>query len=187
LGWRTAPNNAQARRAGRVGNFNQGEHGVVMESAAVWRMDGVIEQTRRVKVIWAWRFASGSQEGLPEEGLILMVNLIRAADCRSLVHREGMTHEITVYEVDPLTPIDYKKSLFEQKNVSPLVPTTIGFQFPADSNDDAIDRITALLQCAIAEDWPADIVGVWEKMFSDGVRIPTQVQYEVAVAMAASG
>ena len=71
--------------------------------------------------------------------------------------------------------------------MSPLVPTTIGFQFPADSNDDAIDRINALLQRAIAEDWPADIVGVWEKMFSDGVRIPTQVQYEVAVAMAASG
>ena len=115
------------------------------------------------------------QEGLPEEGLILMVNLIRAADFRPVVHREGMTHEITVYEVDPLTPIDYNKSLFEQKNVSPLVPTTVGFQFPADSNDDAIDRINALLQRAIAEDWPADCRASGSRCSATACAFPTQV------------
>jgi hypothetical protein len=150
-------------------------------------MDGLIEQTGRVKVVWAWRFAGAADEGMPEEGLLLLINLIPTADFAPTAYGEGMTHEVTVYEIDPATPVDYQTSLFFQKSVSPLVPTTVGFQFHADSNDAAIDRINAVLQRVIDEDLPADVASAWEPMFSDGVRISLKAVHVEAPALAASG
>ena len=113
------------------------------------------------------------QLGLPHEALLLLCNLIPAADFKPVLHRAGVTREVTVYEVDPATPINFAKSLSCQKSVSPLAPTGIGFQFESASDGAALDRVYAIVRKAIDEDLPTDIASVWVLLFPDGVRIPT--------------
>ena len=110
--------------------------------------------------------------GLPHEALLLLCNLTPAADFKPVLHRAGVTHEVTVYEVDPATPINFAKSLFCQKSVSPLAPTEIGFQFELASNGAAMDRVDAIVRKVIDEDLPTDIASVWVLLFGDSMRIP---------------
>jgi hypothetical protein len=58
---------------------------------------------------------------------------------------EAATHEFMLYAVAPETPIDFDKPLFEQRKLSPLTPPNHGYQFTAASNDEAWDRVNALV------------------------------------------
>lgn len=55
------------------------------------------------------------------------------------------THEFMLFAIDPDTPIDFDNSLFDQKNVSPLHPANYAYQFKAESNQAAWDRINSVI------------------------------------------
>ena len=106
----------------------QGRYSVVERTR--WRRDGLAEGDGRNIMVWAWRLP----EGLPyREGMLMLFNLVPTADQTPEIYARGMTHEFQVFEIDPATPVDFDKTLFDQKHLSPLTPACLAYQFKADS------------------------------------------------------
>ena len=80
-----------------------------------------------------------------------------------------VTHEILMYAVDPTTKIIHNVSLLEQK-WQRLEPANYGYQFTAESNEAAFDRIAKLVDRiaskALSPD--TDYRRVWDDIFKDG-------------------
>ncbi len=140
-----------------------------------WRRDVIVENTKRVQVVWAGRMPYNDL-GLVD-AMVMLYSLTEYEGFKPTIAAPGMTHEVSVYGVDPATPVNYDKSLLQQKEVSPLVPARIAFQFPATSHTAAIARIQSLGELmlngtlgAVPEDWL--------RFFPDGVNM-AQVDPEV--------
>ena len=135
-----------------------------------WRKDGVADDGRS-KAIWAWRLPESGHA--IREGMLMLYSLNETPGFRPVKFGAGVTHEFCVFEVDPDTPIDFEKSLFEQKGVSPLTPAVVSYQFHARSDSAAVDRMQDLVDRVLALELPADIASEWAPFFHDGVDMTT--------------
>jgi len=79
----------------------------------------------------------------------------------------GVTHELSVYEVDPATPVDYAKSLLEQKRVSPLTPCRIAYQVKAASGQEVVERIEWLIDRLLDGSLEVDQPSEWKQFFKN--------------------
>ena len=88
-------------------------------------------------------------------------------------HRGDVTHEFAVFAVHPQTPVDYGRSLFDQPDLSPLNPPRVVFQFAANSNLDAVQRVSRYVGYMRAGDLPPRRanLAVWRQLFADGVSL----------------
>jgi hypothetical protein len=93
-----------------------------MESIT-WRRDASIGNENEFRTIFAWRLPALGRT--IREGLLMLYRLTPTGGHDSIIYAPGMTHEFTLYEVDPETSIDLDKSLFDQKSLSPLVPAIL--------------------------------------------------------------
>lgn len=134
----------------------------------VWRKDGRVDESGRQKVLWGWKLP---QSGLPySEGIMMLCNLKPAGNCAPEIYAEGMTHEFQVFELDPATPLDFEKSLFEQPDVSPLLPSTVAYQFRAACDRDAAKRVGDLVDRVVRLQLPPDLPSEWAPLMRDGDR-----------------
>jgi hypothetical protein len=91
-------------------------------------------------------------------------------------HNEAATHEFVLFSLAPETRINFDVNLYEQKSLSPLTPFNHGYQFVAESNEAAWDRVNSLIDACYREvtrgryvlnpdsDYRAD----WDKRMEDG-------------------
>ena len=63
-----------------------------------------------------------------------------------VLHYPEATHEFMLYRVSPATTIDFKKNLWEQRHVSPILPTRAGFQIVASSDAEAFGVVDAIAE-----------------------------------------
>lgn len=91
----------------------------------------------------------------------------------AILYREGMTHEIMVSAIAPETPIVFSTSMFDQKKLSPLTPPNHGYQFKADDNVKAEERIQKLVESCLfgALSIDTDYTSYWDAYFEDGVTL----------------
>lgn len=89
---------------------------------------------------------------------------------KAVRHIEGASHEFILCSVSPLTPIDFKKSLFEQPGVSPLQPPNIGFQLAHETDAGLKARlqhcVNDILEGRLSPDPQKPYE--WEARFRDG-------------------
>ncbi len=86
------------------------------------------------------------------------------------------THEFILCALDPATPLDFGKSMFEQRTVTPLTPPNHGYQFVAESNDAAWARVNELVDACYREVTPGvfalnpdtDFRRQWDRIMADG-------------------
>ena len=140
-----------------------------MDSNTMRRKDCTVDADGRTRTIWAWRLPDAS--GDLRDGLLVLFNLIPTPDCTPVLHAPDVTHEFQVYEVDPATPIDFGRNLFEQKSVSPLIPATVAYQFRAQTELDAIERLSDLTARVADLSLAPDSDTGWALFLSDGVNI----------------
>jgi hypothetical protein len=138
-----------------------------------WRRDSTVAGDSAMHVVWAFRVPVSKSEY--QEGLVMLYSMSRTADSSPTIYMPGMTHEVTVYTVAPETPIDFNRSLLEQKDVSPLTPHDIGFQFRAKSMADAVERIGDMVRRVVQLDVPPDVSSEWLPFFRDAVDISEPV------------
>ena len=132
-----------------------------------WRRDGKVGDDNTMQVLWGFRLPDTGQE--LREGLVMLYSLNAVNGKRPAIYALGMTHEFTVFEMSPETPIDFDRSMFEQKELQPLTPATVGYQFRASSSGDAMDRLDKIVQLIGRMELPPDISREWEQHFPDGV------------------
>lgn len=82
-----------------------------------------------------------------------------------VIHKDGVTHELLVYALDPAQPND--------PPVHILQPANHGYQFKADSNEAATARVVALLEDIEAKNLSpdTDFRRVWDAYFLEGVSL----------------
>ena len=86
------------------------------------------------------------------------------------------THEFMLFALAPDVPIDFDKSMFDQKGLVPLTPANHGYQFVAESNEAAWDRINKLIDYCYVEVRPrvykmnpdTDYQAWWDLSMKDG-------------------
>lgn len=86
------------------------------------------------------------------------------------------THEFVLSAIAPDTPIDFDKSIYDQKTLSPLTPANCGYQFKAESNDAAWTRVNELIDACFREVTPgiyalnpdSDFRSQWDHKMQDG-------------------
>ena len=95
----------------------------------------------------------------------LLYDLTTPTDRPPVLYREGMTHEIMIYALDPEKPATWPFSL--------LSPANHGYQFKAASNEAASVRITSLLSDIVALKLSpdTDFRSTWDAYFLDGVSL----------------
>ena len=135
-----------------------------------WRRDTRDLGANSTHVIWGFRLPKGDRE--IKEGLVMLYSLVGVADQPPVLCAPGATHEFTVYEVDPGTRIDFAKSLFEQKCVSPLTPGIVGYQFEAHSSEEAMDRLGAVVRRIVDLELEPSDPGAWGPFFTDATLVP---------------
>ena len=138
-----------------------------------WRRDGSAGENNHLQVLFAWRLPTSN--GSLRDGMALLYSLTPHEGVEPTIYVPGITHEFTVYEVDPETPIDFEKSLFEQKEVSPFVPAVAGYQFRAESAIAAVERVQALVSKVVDFQLVPEDCDAWAAFMSDGVDVVTPV------------
>ena len=83
----------------------------------------------------------------------------------SVFYRDGMTHELMVFALDPAHPVE---PMFKV-----LTPANHGYQFKAESDEAATARIVALLEEIEAKKLSpdTDFRTMWDVRFPDGVSL----------------
>ncbi|MCO5730140.1 hypothetical protein [Rhizobium sp. SSA_523] len=83
----------------------------------------------------------------------------------AVIHRDGMTHELQVFALDPSKPVD--------PPVYMLQPANHGYQFKAESNDAAAARVIGLIEEIEAKTLTpdTDFRTMWDYRFHDGVSL----------------
>jgi len=143
-----------------------------MESVK-WRRDGTIGEENEFRMIFGWRLPASGRT--IREGLLMLYSLTPVDGHDPTIYAPGMTHEFTLYEIDPETPIDFDTSLFEQKGLSPLVPAVCGFQFRARETQAAIDRVQDLVDRILRLELPPDVPCEWLPFMRDSVDITSAI------------
>jgi hypothetical protein len=138
-----------------------------------WRRDSVIGEDNEFKTVFAWQLPASGRT--IREGLLILYSLTPFDGQEPTIYLPGMTHEFTLYEIDPGTPVDFETSLLQQKNLSPLVPAVCGFQFRAKSTQDAVARVEDLVGRVLRLELPPDVTSEWLPFMRDGVDITSEL------------
>lgn len=85
-------------------------------------------------------------------------------------HMPAATHEFILCSIDPATPLDYGRSLFDQKSVSPMQPPNVGFQLACANNLDWFARLFCAVEGIQHRRLHPDGLDLtaWETLFIDG-------------------
>ena len=137
-----------------------------------WRRDGMLGDDERLKMAWAWRLPAFDGGMIEVMAMLYGINKVEG-EPDPIVYALGMTHEITTYALDPEKNVDFGRNLFEQPELSPLLPACVGFQFRAKSTSEAIQRIQEMSERVIAGTLPAMVQSEWKPFFEDGCDIVT--------------
>lgn len=118
--------------------------------------------------VWLWALEVPSNEG--QQVLVAMYDL--PSTLPLIRHREGVTHEVTVFPICSETGFDFDQSLFTQKQVKVLKPE-IGFQLTRDSDDDAVKSVIEVIEKIQAGklDATGEDIGPWADEFEDDVSL----------------
>jgi len=86
-----------------------------------------------------------------------------------ILYKPDVTHELMMYAVDPKIRIDEEKPLTEQK-FTLLQPANYGYQFVAENNEAAQQRVQKLVDRidAYTLSPDTDYRSVWNELFNDG-------------------
>ena len=97
--------------------------------------------------------------------VVLLYDLTTDTGSAPAIHREGMTHELMVFALDPSKPIDPPSHM--------LRPANHGYQFKADSDEAATERVVNLLEeIEVKHLSPdTDFRTMWDVRFPDGVSL----------------
>ena len=102
---------------------------------------------------------------------VLLYDLTTEMSKPPFIYMVGATHEVLVYAVDPQKQIlsDMPDSMFEAF----LRPPNMGYQFKAESNDEAAHRIRELVMSIVNGTLSpdTDFRVVWNGLFLDGVSL----------------
>lgn len=113
-----------------------------------------------------------------DEYMLTMCDLDSVPSDQVVRHIDHATHEFLLFAVDPATPIDMRKSLFDQPHLSPLQPPNMGFQFQADSNEAALSKlkscVSLLLSGALSPEEMTD--DAWKAQFPGGFPLLMRLQ-----------
>ena len=136
------------------------------------RRDRKVSDDGHLSVLWGLRMPANPSES--EESLFALYCLKKRRDLPDpLLYDTSMTHEFTVFALDSLVKINFRKSLWNQPKLSPVLPALIGFQFRADSDENAIARLQSLFDKVVRGDVPPDLSSAWLPYFRDGIDIAT--------------
>jgi hypothetical protein len=89
-------------------------------------------------------------------------------DGPSIIHLPGATHEFLLYALDPAHPVA-KDAPIHKITIRRLHPANYGYQFKADSNDAALERVQAIVDAIVAERLSpdTDFRQQWNQLFPD--------------------
>ncbi|QIG66770.1 hypothetical protein EVB27_100 [Rhizobium phage RHph_TM16] len=84
------------------------------------------------------------------------------------IHLPGATHEFMLFALDPEHPVPRDQPPSETK-FKPLTPANYGYQFVADSNQAAEERIQELVDGIVAKKLSpdTDFRSLWDKLLPD--------------------
>ncbi len=82
----------------------------------------------------------------------------------------GATHEFILYAIDPSTPWDFEKNPEEQPEIVILQPANLGYQFIAESDKAAMERLNGCVMEMLAKKLSpdTDFRRMWDERFRDG-------------------
>ena len=89
-----------------------------------------------------------------------------------VLHKEGVTHEMMLFALDPDKPIDFGLDVKDMK-LTPLMPPNHGYQFYAPTNTEARGRVQGhvdQIEAGVLSP-DTDFRSVWDKIFIDGVSL----------------
>ena len=125
-------------------------------------------------------------EGEFQEVLLLLYSLATIDSRQPVLHFPEATHELTLYVLDPTKPINFHKNLFEQKELSPLTPAVVGYQFAAASNEVAVALLDPIVHRLLDRTLHYDVPSAWRDVLPQGFDI-TQVLSETPDTVATAG
>jgi hypothetical protein len=105
------------------------------------------------------------------QGLLLLYALKDCPTTKKTKHFDSATHEFMLYRVDPRTPIDFARNLWEQPHVSPLLPARLGFQITAASDEDAVCMLDRIAEKFIRLELTPLLADEWVDMIPNGKMI----------------
>lgn len=87
--------------------------------------------------------------------------------------KEGVTHELVIFAINPDTPYGGEEELKAGNRPQLLMPANHGYQFTAESNQAALDRVQSLVtlieQKKLSPD--TDYRFAWDHVFADGASL----------------
>ncbi len=107
-----------------------------------YRCDRISDDTGGMLVAWA--FKSSSEVRVWPEYLVTLQALARTPD--TVIHDKHCTHEVHIFGLSPLVSVDYGRNIFEQSGLRPLTPSTVGYQFRAYSDDEAVGHVSVIVE-----------------------------------------
>jgi len=127
------------------------------------RRDTLITEDGCIGAAWGMRL-HGIDPARPD-GLLLLYGLKPRPGLPSpLKYAPDVTHEFSVYGIDGGEQIRFDRNMWRQPELKPVLPASVAFQFSASSDEEAIERIQAVLDEAlegkafpnVSEDWFAN-------------------------------
>jgi hypothetical protein len=103
------------------------------------RFDTVIQPNGALAAAWGFR----SQGDAIVKEYLAVVYRIPEGGQRD---RAGVSHEFSLFMLAPEVSINYKKSIFEQPTLRPLVPAAARIQLRAADDADAVERALGIVE-----------------------------------------
>ena len=141
-------------------------------ASTAWRKDTLTGDNGDTITAWAWRVPI--KQHMLREGMLIVYPLPKEQNERDPQFvAPGMTHEFTAYLLDPTVPVDFSRDLFTQKELSPLTPAVVGFQFQVLGDADPADRFHAFVDQIARGELKLTDAETWTSNFADGVPVQT--------------
>lgn len=107
---------------------------------------------------------------------VALYDLTTEGGLRPVIHKPGVTHEFCVFALGRDYPVDGDAEIMGQE-YQRLDPPNMGYQFAAESNEAARDRVQAMVDRVVDGklSLDTDYRAVWNNEFRDGVRLVTSV------------
>jgi hypothetical protein len=118
-------------------------------------------------LVAAWGFQGGAREFIKE-----YLASVYSIPEDGVVEVEGANYEFKLFMLHPTVKISFRKPLFAQHKLKPIVPAVAGFQFTAESHDEALAQAESVVEA----------VRAFERMRSLNVLSPEQVMRRIASA-----
>jgi hypothetical protein len=90
---------------------------------------------------------------------------------KSLKYAPGVTHEFTCYGIEGGEQIRFDLNMWRQRNLKPVLPASVAFQFVAGSQEEAVAVLQEMLDEVLATVAAPDLSKDWSARFRGSVNI----------------